>query len=141
MKLLYLTLTLLLASLLTGAGVKGQCESELNALNACYGADIEGSTDFLACNLCVVMSPDIYLAGVYSCDDLQDAYCNAVDSCSTASTCGACIAQMEPMVGCLLNNTYSTLGGCNLMGCGSGGTSIGFGFFTICLLGLALLWM
>jgi hypothetical protein len=152
MKLHHLTSTLFLASLFTV--IKGQCETELSTLEACTGTDILDDTA-MACQTCALTAPFLYFNGVYSCDDLQLAYCTQVDLCVGPETCGACIDQMEPLVGCLLKDYYSygsTLGGCDLTACGtdtdqpptapwaSGGTSMGS--FTTILLSLAsLLWV
>jgi hypothetical protein len=115
MKLLNLTLTLLFASFLFTAGVvKGQCEPEFNELDSCT-ADVDEDNK---CSFCVHNTPNIlWIPTIHNCDDLQKFYCHAVESCSHYSNCGACIGQMEPVVGCLLNNQYSNLGGCNFTRC------------------------
>ena len=145
MKLCHLTSTLLLASLFTA--IKAVCDTELDALDACTGTD-------MVCRACAVNAP--YFGVGSSCDDLQVVYCTAVDTCLVDDTCGACVDQMEILVGCILNDYNSILGGCDFITCGtdptneppadsptvptSGRTSVG-SFTTIMLSLASLLWV
>jgi hypothetical protein len=97
MKLVHLSFTFLLASLLTG--IKGQCLTELSELDAC---DITLTDNVRqACLACLVniQVPDIWS----SCDDLESTFCSIVLNCKTA--CGDCADEAERLADCFVNDS------------------------------------
>lgn len=134
MKLVHLSFTLLLASLLTGG--KGDCYTDfINEANEC--ATTLTVDEQQACVTCLENAQ--VPATVVYCGELESAVCSAVLSCE--SICGNCNDEILRFFDCNVNVNSN----CDLTcaSTGSGGTGAELGsLFTISFLGLAsLLWV